>query len=811
LEVQHLVRSEQPGSNARIYCGVFLISLSVLMLELVLTRIFSVTMYYHFAFMAISLALFGSGASGVFVYLKSSRFTAERESKDMAVSSLAMALAILVSLAALLNVSIGLVPSLGVYLALTALYVVCAAPFFFAGVCLSLAMRRFAASSGKLYFFDLVGASAGCLLVIPALNWLGGPTAMLVVALIAATGAVALSWAVSPQLRLYSAVLVLVFAALSIANNRVDIFSVIWAKGSREKPTIFAKWNSFSRVTVSGDVTDVKPLWITIDSDAASSILKYSNNPDAMEYVEEKVSALAYRLKTQPKVLVIGPGGGRDVVTALETGSRDITAVEVNPIIINDVMLKEPYRSFSGNLYVRPEVRAVVDEGRSYVRGSKERFDIIQASLIDTWAANAAGAFALAENNLYTVEAFKLYMDHLTDDGVLTMTRWLLDPPQQELRLVSLAREFMAREHTPHPERHLCVFKAPGRGERVETSFILKKSEFTDAEVRTLEAAARATGCEPLYTPLTRLPNVFTALATTADCEAFYRHYPINVRPTFDDSPFFFYHVALADIPKAFKLTNESQKTNMGVFVLLSLMVIAGTLVLLFILGPLALTRTRPLSDSWATTLWRLLYFGGLGLGFIVIEMAMIQRFILFLGHPVYALAVVLFSLLFFSGIGSLLTSRVPDRRLEHAIIWALAVIIATALIYVVLLPEVYARFGGNPLEFRVFISIALLMPLALALGMPMPLGIRLLNRRAPDLIPWAWGLNGSTSVMGSVAAVIIAMHWGFNTALIVGSVAYLGSGLFLGLGRRIDSAEGIRRASSAGDEPEVALAPAGD
>ncbi|HEU4388903.1 MAG TPA: hypothetical protein VFV34_13975, partial [Blastocatellia bacterium] len=626
-----------------VYFGVFFTSLSVLSLELVLTRIFSVTMYYHFAFMAISLALFGSGVSGVYVFLGSRRFSPERAPRQMAVCSLLMALSVLVSLVALLRVSVGLLASFRTYLILAGLYAICAVPFFFGGVVLSLAMKHLAKKSGRLYFFDLVGAAAGCLLVIPAINALGGPGTMLGVSVVCAAAAFSFASLLPQPRRLTSASVAtgLLFIVLISANGRWDWFTVVWAKGSREKAMTFAKWNSFSRVTVSGDINDSKPLWITIDSDAGTPILRYSNNPDAMQYVERAVSALAYQIKTEPKVLVIGPGGGREVVTAIESGSTDITGVEVNPLIVRDVMQTEPYRSFSGSLYNRPEVNAVVDEGRAYIRGSNARFDIIQASLIDTWAANSAGAFALSENNLYTVEAFKLYLDHLTPDGVLTMTRWLLDPPQQELRLVSLARETMRQLGVERPENHLCLFKAPGKGERIETCFVFKKSEFTPDEVAKLEQVAAQNKCEVLYTPATRPQNVFTELVTAANPDVFYERYPINVRPTFDNSPFFFYHVRAAELLRALSLTNESRKTNMGVFVLFALLVITSIFVGALMLAPLAVARRRMSDVAAETGLNEIVYFAFLGLGFIVIEMAMIQRFILFLGYPVYALAVV--------------------------------------------------------------------------------------------------------------------------------------------------------------------------
>lgn len=757
----------------KVYGGVFLISLSILMLELVLTRIFSVTMYYHFAFMAISLALFGAGASGVFVFLKSARFTAEHRDRHMAIASILMGLTTMLATVSLLRVSVGLKPSWQSYLILGGLYVVCAAPFFFGGLCLSLAMKHLAAGSGKLYFFDLAGASLGCLLVVPVLNVLGGPSAMLAVALLASCGGLFLSagegrrrWVVG-----VASASVFLFLILIAANTRLNFLTVVWAKGSQEKPTLFSKWNSFSRVTVTGDLNGTKPLWVTIDSDAATPILPYSSNPDAMEYVERAVSALPYKVKKRPKVLVIGPGGGREVVTALEAGSRDITGIEVNPIIVRDIMQVEPYRSFSGNLYSRPEVRVAVDEARSHISGLKERFDIIQASLIDTWAANSAGAFALAENNLYTVEAFKLYLDHLTDDGILTMTRWLLNPPQQELRLVSLAREVMKQKDVPRPERHLCVFKAPGQGERIETCFIFKKSELTDGEIVELQQEAAENRLEALYTPLTRPPNVFTELATTTDPESFYRRYPINVRPTYDDSPFFFYHVTPSDLLEAFRLTNESQKTNMGVFVLFSLLIITLVLVGAFIIGPLAVLRRRTNVDVKVRPI---LYFGCLGLGFIVIEMVMIQRLILLLGYPVYALAVVLFSILFWSSIGSLLTSRVPDERLTDAARLALGAVILITLLYVPTLPSLIGELAARPAWVRISLAAVTLLPLGLALGMPMPLGLRLLNLSTPSVVPWGWGVNGTASVLGSVLSMILAMNIGFSRSLVFGSGVYV-------------------------------------
>jgi hypothetical protein len=454
-------------------------------------------------------------------------------------------------------------------------------------------------------------------------------------------------------------------------------------------------------------------------------------------------------------------------------------------------------------------VRAVVDEGRSFIHSTDERYDIIQAALIDTWAASSAGAFALTENNLYTVEAFNLYLSRLNDDGILAMTRWLLDPPQQELRLMSLAREVMRQAGVSRPERRLCLFKAAGRGERVESCFLFKKSEFTDAEILKLEATAAENKLEVLYTPLTRPATVFTELATAANPETFYERYPINVRPTYDNSPFFFYHVTPGDLLKSLRLTNESQKTNLGVFILFGLLIITSILVGIFILGPMFLARRRDRTVQTAAPIPKVVYFALLGLGFIVIEVAIIQRFILFLGYPVYALAVVLFAILLWSGVGSLLTSGISYEKIDKALRLAILGVISVTTLYIFLLPVLFERFGGLQIEWRISIATALLIPLALPLGMPMPLGIKLISRHAPELVPWGWGLNGAASVMGSVAAVIIAMNLGFNQAMMFGCLTYIGAILLVGaLGRK---SAGQPEKADIIEQAESAAATAGD
>jgi hypothetical protein len=498
--------------------------------------------------------------------------------------------------------------------------------------------------------------------------------------------------------------------------------------------------------------------------------------------LRDSLSGLAHYLKRDANVLIIGPGGGDDVIAARVFGQKQITAVEINPIIAHDVMSSEPFKSFSGSIYQQPDVRLVVDEGRSFIRNSQDRYDIIQATMVDTWAATAAGAFSLSENNLYTVEAFKDYATHLTDDGALTMTRWYFEPPDQLLRLVTLTRAMMSELRISNPARHIILVRDARRDrDRSPATYIFKKSELTDDEVRSIEDGARRNGFELLYTPLTRPSNVFTQMIEAPDPSAILESFPTNVEPTRDNNPFFFNSVRFANLWRVSEgTTQEWQKTNLGTSILFALLGITSVLVLLFIIGPLVLVRGRALATGVRTKLSFLLYFACLGAGFIIVEVAMIQKFILFLGHPVYSLAVVLFSVLAFSAIGSYLTGRFSEERLTPVLIKLLSGLVLLVILYVAALPPIFYGLVGLAREIRIVLAVVLMAPLAMVMGMPMPIGIRMLARSAPEIIPWAWGVNGATSVMGSVAALVIAILTGFNQALFVGAGLYLLAMVFI-------------------------------
>ena len=765
-------------SRSRVFAGVGLVSLCVLMLQLALTRLFSATMYYHFAFLAISLALLGSGASGVLVYLMGRRLSAERSPWAPALSAALFAVSCPLALAVILDNPLSPLDSGRTTLVrLTWIYGAAALPFFFAGGVVTLAIARYAQQMSRLYLFDLGGASLGCLLLIPVMDQLGAVNTILMIGAVAAVAALVLDGAPVgggwPVALFALAVGLSAFAIHNAATRRLDVRR---AKGLVEEGNvIFSRWNSFSRVTVWGSLENDAVL-IMIDADAATLLSRDGSDIARNAGQAERVEALAYRLRPGSQALIIGPGGGNDVIMARLFNARPVTGVEVNPIIAREIMLSEPFLGYSGRLYLQPDVRLVVDEGRSFVRASRERYDVIQGTMVDTWAATAAGAFALAENNLYTVEAFRDYVAHLTDRGVLSMTRWYQEPPDQLLRLFALARATLREMGIDHPDRHLMLVRGPTEPgtTRAPSTFLLGRGEFTVQEAGLVEAVARRDAFTVLYTPFHRPSNLFSLLAQAEDPSRVWTGYENDISPPTDNRPFFFNTVRPGNLRAALGSVGEWRKTNLGTFVLFSLVAITMVLTVAFILGPLAVARRDALASSTRTKLSCLLYFAGLGAGFIILEVALVQKCILFLGHPVYSLAVVLFSLLGFSGLGSLLSGRIADPRLRETLPRVLILLAGAVVVYVLLLSPVFHAFVQLGRPYRIVITVALLAPLGLVMGMPMPIGMRVLNRESPALIPWAWGVNGAASVLGSAAALAIALLTGFNQAMLAGAALYL-------------------------------------
>ncbi len=756
--------------------AVALTTSATLVLELALTRIFSVVFYYHFAFLAISIALFGMGAGGVFSYLVEAR--GADLFRRLGVLAALTAVAVVLSLVITLHLA-----GMGLSAWVLALVYICAAiPFLLSGMTVSLAVAETVERIGRVYFFDLLGAAAGCLLVIPFLNLMGGPGAVLGSAvLFAAASAVWFGLARASAGRVLGVALALALVALIITDKSHPLVSIRSAKGDRLGREVFVQWNSFSRVAL----VDGTPPQIVIDADTTSAIPDFDlDHLSDAQRAELGASGpgFAYRLRPGAKSLIIGAGGGWDVARALASGSKDVTAVEINPIIAETIM-RGRFRDLSRGLYFRPGVRVVIEDGRSYVRSSRERYQLIQATLVDTWATTAAGAYALSENNIYTTEAFVDYLSHLTDDGLLSFTRWGFDPPRESLRLLSLARAALTRMGKPDAARHVIVVREEGRyrsGRGMTDTVLISREPFRVDELERAALAAAQGEFEIVYMPGQTPDSAFATLLQSPDPRAFYDTYPYNVAPTTDDRPFFFYTVHPRDICSFRSNADHSSadfQINLAVPTLVSLVCVSlGATLITLLLPPLVLgsrLKSKPGLNLF------LLYFLLLGAGYILVQVGLIQKLVLLLGHPTYALTVVIFSMLVWSGLGSSFSRRLvgeADRRLMVL----LGVVAAAVTLLALLVTPLVNAGAGLPLPVKMLASALFIAPAAFPMGMAFPCGLARLDRFHHPAVRWAWSLNAAASVLGSCAAVFLAITFGLQATLLVGAGLYVAALLII-------------------------------
>ena len=750
--------------------GVLLTSLATLLVELTLTRIFSVVFYYHFAFLAISIAMFGLGVGGVISYLLANR------------GKLFARLGLLSSLNALIVVgSVGFLLSRPAEIdawQLAAVYLASALPFVISGIVLSLAISEGIERVHSLYFFDLFGAALGCLLFLGLLQWLGGPNTMLGAGvLFASASAVWFTAGRAPSGRILAVCIALGLVGLVAYNAKFHVIDVRVSKGAALRNESFVKWNSFSRIAIAPERGDSRRSEIIIDGDASTGI--FADQIEAMAPQDRanllrQGPGLPYALRPGAKTLVIGPGGGWDVARSLASGSKSVTGVEINPIIAQTIM-QQRFPELSHGLYLRPDVNIHIEDGRSFIRRSPDRFQVIQATLVDTWASTAAGAFALSENNLYTTEAFHEYLAHLTDDGILAFTRWGFDPPRESLRLVTLATEALGQLGEKEAWRHFLVARentALLTGWGATDTVMISRKPYSDADVARAHELFADAHMELVYVPGTT-GNPFERFLR-GDREAFFRNYRYDVTPVGDDRPFFFYTVQPRDVWNFLDSANRASadfKTNRAVPMLFALVGVslAGTLLILA-LPPLLLGSRLPTEPGVRGFL---AYFLFIGVGYILVQVALIQRFVLFLGHPTYALTVIIFTMLIASGLGSFVSRRLDLKHSDRA--GRLLASVTTGVIMLALLAAPITEAGiGLPLGVRIAITVLLIAPVAFLMGMPFPTGLARLEAWHKPSLKWAWSLNAASSVLGSAGAIFMALHIGLRLTLIAGGAMYL-------------------------------------
>ena len=791
------------------YAGVFLVSGSTLMLEIIQTRILSVVVWYHLAFFVISLAMFGLTAGAVWVYLKQDRFTAKTLSYDLSYFSALFAVASAICLAVQMTLAPIITRLAATVWIWTELALCVAVPFFYSGVVISLALTRSPFRIGRVYGVDLLGAAMGCLGALLLLNLTDGPSAVLWVATLVTGGALFFSASEigtlpepTPSLHSWLQNRYWIFFFLltcALINPHIEHgLQPIAVKGKFEFPSshLFSQWNPFSRVVVGQLKRGIPQMWgpspklfhepwsvfqteLNIDGDAATYAYRFTGNLNDVGFLKYDITNLAYFLPERERVLVIGVGAGRDILSAALFGRKQITGVEINPIFVQLLTREADFIDFN-KVGTLPGLRLVVDEGRSWLARSQESFDLIQMSLVDTWAATGAGAFTLSENGLYTVDAWKIFLSRLTPRGVLTVSRWY-DPsvPDETGRLISLATAAVMEMGVAEPSRHLFL-----ASQGAVATLVLSKSPLSESDVETLERAAAEYQHEILLSPhraprSTTLSRIIGA-TDRKSLDAYTSSLAFDLTPPTDDRPFFFNQLPLFRPLQAIALAQGVLATGpdgggvrqgnlVATISLLVLFFISLILVVAAIVVPL-----RPaLKDvGRVVTIQGTLYFALIGAGFMMVEIGLLQRMSVFLGHPVYSLSVLLFSLILTTGMGSFLSEKLTLDGRAGIATWA-TLTGAYLLFLPFVLSELFTAFNHATLSVRIAICIVAITPAGLLLGFGFPTGMRLIAAIDSRPTPWFWGINGAAGVLASISAVALSLALGITATLTAGALCY--------------------------------------
>jgi hypothetical protein len=691
-------------------------------------------------------------------------------------------------------------------------FLVISVPFVFSGITICLCLTRFPHHVGRLYAADLAGAALGCLVLVGLLSFADGPSAVFLVAGLAAAGAAAFARGVSPDW-LFPASLAVALGLGGVgainavlASNQNPLIRVRNVKGVRESPPIHERWNSFSRIAVHPDSnpsapfgwglsevcpTELNPreLDLRIDGAAKTVLTAFDGNLSSVEHLRYDIVNLAHYVRTGGRVLVMGSGGGRDVLSALLFGEREVDAVEINSNIIRTA--NEVFGDFTGHLDRLPHVRFVADEARSFLARHGGTYDLIQVSLIDSWAATAAGAFTLTENSLYTLEAWRLFLSRLSDDGLLTFSRWYFrDRPAEMYRVTSLAVAALKAAGIRDPRQHILIarrmYGRGGEGESPEGvgTILVSKKPFSQQDIARFDAAVTALRFEVALAPGRSLDDTFVKLLEGSDTRRFFENYPLRIDPPTDDSPFFFHTLRVTDFLRHRENYQGAMQFNVrAVTILGALFLLVVALLAACVVMPLVLTTRRDLLHGSAP---HLAYFVSIGLAFMLVEIALLQRLTVFLGHPTYSLVVLLFTILLSSGAGSYVAQIVggdcPSRR---DIMLVLAVPLAVGTLGFAALRAAPA-FESLGMAASILLAVACLAPMGLFMGMAFPIGMKNALAAHPRLSPWLWGLNGAASVMATVLAVILAMSFGISASFLTGVIIYAAAVLaFLAMRRR--------------------------
>ena len=811
----------------------FMVSLSVLLLELTLTRLFSIILWYDYAFMVISIAFFGLGIGSLLVHILKGKLNEVNLPSRVLQSTMGFA----ISLPIVLLVMGQLIPSNPSFIYV--FYLSSSIPFFFAGLSVAMIYLSMPKEITRLYFIDLLGAGAAALILDPIIQVLGAESVLLSISLLvlgptlfaalflvrnsegyikkATDKENGVSVPIENKLKIYGIMVFGSAAILLVINIDFNVFAIEpgISKGlyyqlakPQEYQHLSTQWNSFSRIDVtnqthhnynneaafqntsSENTGRSKALAsIIIDADADTPVFRWNGSFNDISWVKQYMDYLPYELLKANSTLVIGSGGGEDILIALAGGSKNVTAVEINPLIISKA---KEFGRLAGNLYDRKEVDVYIDDGRRFISSSNSKYDMITIKLVDSWAAQLAGGYALSENYLYTVEAFRQYLQHLDEDnGMLVMVRWNIELP----RLMPLIVESLRQETGKNAEeisRHVAIvedhpglyFGANENRSIYPVLVMLKNKPFASSEISIINERAGENNAElfvlpgvyaqPPYDELLTVNSQFEpnkqqqGLGRNIETEKI--NSIIELEPPTDDSPFFF---AREKVPEQM------------VLLLVTVLSVSGVLALLLIYY----SKINNIHLSSSSISWLFILFAiFIGLGFMVIEITFIQKFLLLLGTPIMALTVILFSILASSGVGAYLSGKLFGKNPHKGMIVSIPLLVTIILIYYIFLQEIINHNIASEINYRMGLTFALLSPAGVLMGFQFPSIVRIsslfakkdsqhlgTDNRQGD-VTLLWGVNVIASVIGTVLTAILSMIIGFSGSLLVGAALYSGA-----------------------------------
>ena len=806
-----------------------LISASALAYEILLMRLFSIIQWHHFAYMVISLALLGYGLSGTLISLFQTVQTKQEHSKFHIIYPLLLFLfSLSCSVCFFVAQSIPFNPEAILWdskqiVYLLSIFLLLSIPFLLAASAVCLVFIQYPRQIARVYSIDLLGAGFGSLAMIMVLFFIFPIAALLTISLSGLIASIislketqysskSQNWKSKP-VRIFSSFIILTALFLISSSQHwqlelspyKDLPKTLNIKGTH----IIAQQSSplgLLSIVESQQVpfrhapglslynTQEPPEQLGLFNDATNmtAISRYPQPQQQLSYLDQLTSALPYHLAEIDKLLIVGAGGGSDILQALFHHSSHIDAVELNPQIID--FLSHQFAQYSGNIYLQDNVQIYAEDIRGFLSSkasaNKGGYDLIQIALMDSFNASASGLYALNESYLYTVEALKTYLQNLNPDGYLAISRWVKTPPRDAIKMFATAIEALKQIPAQAIEQHLILI----RGWQTST-LLVKPTPFTDVEIEHMKQFSQQRGFDVAWYPgikaseanrFNRFRQAYFYQATRAllndSSSQFLTDYKYNVYPATDDKPFFHHFFKWSVFKELLSLRDQGGLilVEMGYIVLLATLLLAIVSSTILILLPLIVFhyRSKTKQELCLSAFGRVqlfVYFFAIGLAFLFIEIAMMQKFILFLYHPIYAIPVVLTAFLIFAGLGSAWTEHLLNRlSAQQLLLRAITCLVFLGVIYSLLLNTFFAMTTTYPIIVKILLSLILIAPLALCMGIPFPLALSRLGATNLAYIPWAWGINGCASVISAVLASLLAIHFGFNLVIIFGLGLYL-------------------------------------